>query len=58
MLYYWECETDRNGSVHDSTHWKKVMELKVLVTGGGTGIGQAVAWTMADAGCDVVVTGR
>lgn len=29
-----------------------------LVTGGGTGLGQAIALSMADAGCDVAVSGR
>ncbi len=29
-----------------------------LVTGGGTGIGQAVAYALADEGCRVVITGR
>ena len=35
-----------------------LLNQKVLVTGGGSGIGQAIAWALADAGCDVVVAGR
>lgn len=34
------------------------MSRTILVTGGGTGIGRAVAHHFADAGDDVIVTGR
>jgi len=30
----------------------------VIITGGGTGIGAAIAGTLADAGCDVTIAGR
>jgi NAD(P)-dependent dehydrogenase (short-subunit alcohol dehydrogenase family) len=36
----------------------KLQNQKALVTGGGTGIGQGVAWALAGAGCEVVVAGR
>ena len=29
-----------------------------VVTGSGQGIGRAIAWGLADAGCDVVVNAR
>jgi NADP-dependent 3-hydroxy acid dehydrogenase YdfG len=35
-----------------------LQDQKALVTGGGSGIGQSVAWALAAAGCDVVVAGR
>ena len=31
---------------------------KVLITGGGSGIGEAMAYQYAKKGCDVILTGR
>lgn len=33
-------------------------EQKVIITGGGTGIGKAIAHAFAEAGCSVLITGR
>jgi NADP-dependent 3-hydroxy acid dehydrogenase YdfG len=35
-----------------------LLDQRVLITGGGTGIGQGVAWAFAAAGCRVVIGGR
>jgi NAD(P)-dependent dehydrogenase (short-subunit alcohol dehydrogenase family) len=64
--YYSECGPARNGRpavafvalIDEDTFAMELKNRKVLVTGGGTGIGRAIAWALANAGCQVVVAGR